>query len=277
MARGRAPPPAPGRHPPPLPLRRCACSGQKAVCAAHSGPSARASALRPGLRCSLRRCRRPALAPGSAPAARAVRPGGPRRGSLAPAVAPGRARPSAASLPPAASLRLRLRPPAARSPAPRPGRCGRPWAAAGGPLARPPRRCGLPAFPWAVSGGGAPRSARARALPSLVPRSVGRSGPGCGLRADGRSGAPARGLVRPCGPLFRPPAPGLFGVWGCAAAAALYPLRRRRSRVKPGPLGGPLTPAPSGGNRMTRGYGSPYRGFHNPEPQYLVVDRTWPL
>lgn len=256
MARGRAPPPAPGRHPPPLPLRRCACSGQKRY-AAHIRPPP--LALPPS----------PPRLPGRSPLGSARARSGLRRalavgspsGSLAPPVGGGAARPPGPVRPPA----VLAAPPAAASGGSaslaspwvlRVALCPlrAPWAVALAPL-------GLPWPPWAARCAGAPR--RAGAAPRCA---------ALALRA------PARGLWRPWRAAFSGPRPrALFGVWGCAAAAALYPLRRRRSRVKPGPLGGPLTPAPSGGNRMTRGYGSPYRGFHNPGPQYLVVDRTWSL
>lgn len=116
MAPGGPLPLAPLGHPAGLPLRRCACSGQKAVCAAHSGPSARPAALGPWLRCSLRRRPRPGLAPGSAGRSPSGSPPAPwlrLSGRAAPAV-------RGQSGPPSPSLRAVLRavPARARSPGP---------------------------------------------------------------------------------------------------------------------------------------------------------------
>lgn len=206
MARGRAPPrprlrAVPG-HPSPLPLRRCACSGQGAVCRGPSAPCARASARWPGsavrsaaapgppslrgFACRLRRHRCAVSVPAparwlglSAPAA--ARPSAAAPGPPPPrcASACGLRRLGAPALAPVAAVALAC--------------CG--WAS--GP---PSAVCGLPVFPWAVPGGGAPRVGPSRRLPSLVPRSVGGL---VGLRAPGLPPGPPAGL-RPA--FFGPPA-----------------------------------------------------------------------
>ena len=261
---GGSPPPPPGRPPAGFSLRRCACSRIKKVCGPNLRPSARPSALAPWLPGG-RPWARPGLAPGSAGRSPPRFPGSAPWLRL-----PGAGPPVAPPLPvPPAGLAAAAAAAAAGSPSLRSPWCPwSPWARCGLPGGRPPPPAGslvplggsLRRVPPGRPAGRLPRSSLARC----------RRAAGCGLRSSvGGPWAALRAAPGRSGPASRG--------WGSAAAAALYPLRRRRSRVKPGPLGGPLTPAPSGGNRMTRGYGSPYRGFHNPEPQYLVVDRTWPL
>ena len=251
----------PHRDPPPCGGTRhgcpCAAALARGFCGMPPPIGPLCSGFRPSARASLfaRRCLRPAVAPGLRlpPAASPLRRGGPRPGLLPRPVGacvgpPLRRRP----WPPAASLRLRLRPPAARCPGPRAGRCGRPWAAAGGPAARPPRRCGLPAFPRAAPGGGSPRCGPVRRLPSLVPRSVGGIGPASA------SVAPAPGPPAALRAAFSgSPAPG-FGGWGfrrcgggdaiCGPGAApRHKMLRHLLPLPPGPL------PPAGG----RGDGGP--------------------
>ena len=219
----------PGRAPPRI-LRgtRPGCSAAAAAASEHSGLLAPVgplrSAFRPParLRCSLRRCLRPGVAPGlrlppaAAPAARA----GPRRGPLGLAC-------------------RRLRSPAAQAaPAPRPPRCGsgcgparRGPSSRGAGLrvalgllrarcARPPRRCGPPC------GGGGPLGCSVRPSrpirpapgpPCLAPVPSGR---GWALRAP--RGSSARGAAgRPCGPL------------GSAAAPRAGGRRGKEARLRP--------------------------------------------
>lgn len=111
--------------------------------------------------------------------------------------------------------------PARRSaavPAPRPPRCalraartlpalgppGRPWAAPGGPTARPTRRCGLPSGPSAPESRRVPPG-RPRPRPALPRPSVGWSPwAGSGLRSSAPGGLGAALAGR----FFRTPAPG---------------------------------------------------------------------
>lgn len=212
----------PGRAPPRI-LRgtRPGCSAAAAAASEHSGLLAPVgplrSAFRPParLRCSLRRCLRPGVAPGlrlppaAAPAARA----GPRRGPLGLAC-------------------RRLRSPAAQAaPAPRPPRCGsgcgparRGPSSRGAVLrvalgllrarcARPPRRCGLPSALSPARCGRGP--------PSAAPAGAARR-----LRRRLPFAAPPRGLWRGFAPLSQAPGPAAGGV-GAAAAAAWLPCGSR--------------------------------------------------
>ena len=207
----------PGRAPPRI-LRgtRPGCSAAAAAASEHSGLLAPVgplrSAFRPParLRCSLRRCLRPGVAPGlrlppaAAPAARA----GPRRGPLGLAC-------------------RRLRSPAAQAaPAPRPPRCGsgcgparRGPSSRGAVLrvalgllrarcARPPRRCGLPSALSPARCGRGP--------PSAAPAGAARR-----LRRRLPFAAPPRGLWRGFAPLSQAPGPAAGGGWVAAAAAWL--------------------------------------------------------
>lgn len=199
-----------------------------AVCAAHSGPSARPVALGPWLRCSLRRRPRPGLAPGSA-----------GRSPSGPPPAPwlrlsGRAAPAASgrSCPPPPSLRLRLRPPAARALG-RSG-CGR---ARSVPLRRPLGRCGLPGVALGPPPGSAGLRASASGCPG--PPAPPRRGPppASGLRPAALrlpSGLPPGALAGASARFLRPPAPGVFGVWCSAAAAAAGGSAPRPPSATPG-------------------------------------------
>ena len=184
-----------------LPLRRCACSGQKSGMRRTFAPLR--SPFRPRPLGSLvgRRWARPGLAPGSAGRSPSGPPPAPwlRLSGAAPPALRG------PSGPPPSSLRLRLRPPAARPRSLRPGCCGSPSA-----------RCGLPGrSPWLCSGSPGPRGLLAAPGPP--------GGPGLrpaalrlpsGLR-PGASGGPG-------GPLSPAPGPGpSLGFWG------VPPLRRR--------------------------------------------------
>ena len=207
----------PGRAPPRI-LRgtRPGCSAAAAAAAEHSGMLAPVgplrSAFRPParLRCSLRRCLRPGVAPGlrlppaAAPAARA----GPRRGPLGLAC-------------------RRLRSPAAQAaPAPRPPRCGsgcgparRGPSSRGAVLrvalgllrarcARPPRRCGLPsALSPARCGRGPPLRRPCGGCAAAAPP----------LALRGSAAGPLAGLR----PAFSGPRPRGWGGWVAAAAAWL--------------------------------------------------------
>lgn len=211
----------PGRAPPRI-LRgtRPGCSAAAAAASEHSGLLAPVgplrSAFRPParLRCSLRRCLRPGVAPGlrlppaAAPAARA----GSRRGPLGLAC-------------------RRLRSPAAQAaPAPRPPRCGsgcgparRGPSSRGAVLrvalgllrarcARPPRRCGLPSALSPARCGRGP--------PSAAPAGAARR-----LRRRLPFAAPPRGLWRGCAPLSQAPGPAAGGVGRrCGGVAALRQL-----------------------------------------------------
>ena len=212
----------PGRAPPRI-LRgtRPGCSAAAAAASEHSGLLAPVgplrSAFRPParLRCSLRRCLRPGVAPGlrlppaAAPAARA----GPRRGPLGLAC-------------------RRLRSPAAQAaPAPRPPRCGsgcgparRGPSSRGAVLrvalgllrarcARPPRRCGLPSALSPARCGRGP--------PSAAPAGAARR-----LRRRLPFAAPPRGLWRGFAPLSQAPGPAAGGGLGrrCGGVAALRQL-----------------------------------------------------
>jgi len=205
-----------------LPLRRCACSGQKAVCGAHSPPSARPSALAPVAPWS--------VAAGLGPGSLRAPPGARRR---VPLRLPGSA------------CRGRRRPPSGARPAPRRPRC-----ASGCGL----RRLGLARFalgaagrplPAAGSLGGRPGFARAPLAPV-----------GCSLRRGppaGRGCAPLRCACPPgsgpgplaalAGRFLRPPAPGPlwgFGVFrrcggghgDLEVAAGRWPAALGRSRVR---------------------------------------------
>ena len=206
---GPGPPPLRAAGPPvpaaPAPLRLL---GARRYASGPSAPCASASALRPwppggGP------WRRPAVAPGLRlpPAAAPPRRGGPRPGLLARPIGacrgpPLRRRPR----PPSASLRLRLRAPAARCPGPRPGRCGRPCLLRVG--LRPALRClRAPCVPLGGAGRWGPPG-RPLPPPALPRPSVGWR-PG---RASG-SGAPARASGGASPRFFRPSGPGV-GVWG---------------------------------------------------------------
>ena len=227
----------PGRAPPRI-LRgtRPGCSAAAAAAAEHSGLLAPVgplrSAFRPParLRCSLRRCLRPGVAPGlrlppaAAPAARA----GPRRGPLGLAC-------------------RRLRSPAAQAaPAPRPPRCGsgcgparRGPSSRGAVLrvalgllrarcARPPRRCGLPSALSPARCGRGP--------PSAAPAGAARR-----LRRRLPFAAPPRGLWRGFAPLSQAPGPAAGGVGsplrrrGCLAAAGRLRRWYTKRRYAQGP------------------------------------------
>lgn len=193
-----------------MPLRRCACSGPKAVCAAHSGPSVAASARRPWLRCSLRRRLRPAAPPGSA----------------------GR---SPSGSPPALWLRLsgRAAPVGPVPPSPRRPLCGSGCGLRRFGLAR--FALGSPGRPWAAPGSCvalcaaagflAPPGRLAASGPPSRPRLIRRA-----LRPAGRLRLRLPGLLRPGG-LWRLAAPWAApaprpGVWG-------VPPLRRRAREPP--------------------------------------------
>ena len=186
----------------PAPLRLL---GAKRYASGPSAPCARAAARRPwppggGP------WRRPALAPGLRlpPAAAPLRRVGSRPGLLARPVGacrgpPLRRRPR----PPSASLRLRLRPPAARCPGPRPGRCGRPCLLRVG--LRPALRClRAPCVPLGGAGRWGPPG-RPLPPPALPRPSVGWR-PG---RASG-SAAPARASGGASPRFFRPSGPGVL-------------------------------------------------------------------
>ena len=233
MARGRAPPrprlrAVPG-HPSPLPLRRCACSGQGAVCRGPSAPCARASAARPWpLAGPLARARPRS---GASPAACG--------GTAAPCRFPPRLAGSACRRlprpapppPPPAPLRRAAGRAAARPgavPRPSPGSLWSPLPAAGGPPARPPLPAGSLRSPGRRRAVGPPGSAPPAACP---PSSLGQlaAWSGSGLRGS------RPGLRRGCAPLSSALRPGRGGAagaaWGlgCSAPAGAGMFRRLRA------------------------------------------------
>lgn len=244
MARGRAPPPAPGRHPPPLPLRRCACSGQK------SGMRGPFRPLRSGF-CP------PARAPLFAPPLPSARP----RSGLRPRCAgrsPRRSPPWLSG----SGCRAGPRPPLRRLPAPR-RLAAPPAAASGGSVPGPsPRslRSALGCCGWASG----PPSAPLR--PPCVPLGgVRRRGPPVGpgprpalprpsvgwslwarLRASRRwalrgSGPGPRAALRAA---FPAPGPGPFWGLGLRRCGGAVPPPAAAVKGQAGPAGRALDPRP---------------------------------
>ena len=176
------------------------CAGTPKVCGHPSAPCAAASALRhwPPRR-GAAGYGPPLLRGFGLPLRVTTPPGTQAPGSVGLGLSPPvPARRSAAVSAPR-SPRYALR--AART-APALGPAARPWAAPGGPAARPTRHCGFASGPSAPRRSGSPQDGPARALPSLVPRSVGRLG---GLRAPL---LPPGAWSGPAGRFFTAPAPG---------------------------------------------------------------------
>lgn len=186
MTPGRAPAPLSRGHPARLPLRRCACSGQKAVCAAHSGPCAPAAALGPCLRFA------PALAS-------ARRRSGLRRAladrvplRLAGSAYRAGPRPPIGALPPPGGLAA---PSAAASGGSGPGRSG---VCSGRPRAAPGRAPPGPALPLRAPSAPLPGS------PPPGPPFRARASPGCAALA---LSAPAPGPIAALWAAFLGPRP----------------------------------------------------------------------